>query len=213
MSCNNCEMRKLYPDTITAIFMSSTGESITDSHAGIRSEIEKLGEATTEPVIRSLRPVTDMNVLKSSEKLFFNKVTFYGYDPLMLTPGSPQDSNVVSDIYASKATNKIYAQSQFQNGLIPINWLDNYCNPTFRIDGRNFLPGLNTSESGAKVINSAIGIELPQCFSIEKELGSNSIATLEIQSALAQFNSSENKFQNYIVKAVAEFWVGRGYTG
>jgi hypothetical protein len=211
MGCSSCEMRKLYPDTVHAIFVSSTGNPIANTHAGIRAEIEALGTATLEPVKRVLRPITNINYLKESERLYLNTISFYGYDPLMLTPASPQDSDVVDDIYASKATNKILAQSQFQNGMLPINWLDNYCNPVFRIDGTNYLPGLNTVENDNTIINSAIGIELPSCFSIEKELDTNNIATIDIQAALAQYNSTEAKFQNYIIKAVAEFWVGKGY--
>lgn len=211
MSCTNCEMRKKYPDTIYAIYMSASGETIPNTHAGIRAEIEKLGTATLEPEKRVLRPVTNIEILKESERLYLNSVNFYGYDPLMLTPSSPQDSTVVNDIYSSKATNKVYAQSQFQNGLIPINWIDNYCNPVFRIDGKNYLPGLNTAEDDQNIINSAIGIELPSCFSIEKELKSNNISNISIEAALAQYNRTSAKFQNYIVKAVIEFWVGSGY--
>lgn len=211
MGCSSCEMRKKYPDTVYAIFISSTGNEIPNTHAGIRAEIEAIGTATAEPVKRVLRPVTNFKFLKESERLFLNTISFYGYDPLMLTPSSPQDSDVVADIYASKSTNKIYAQSQFQNGLLPINWIDNYCNPVFRIDGKNYLPGLNTVDDDNTIINSAIGIELPSCFNIEKELQTNNIASIEIQSALAQYNRTEDKYQNYIVKAVAEFWVGKGY--
>lgn len=211
MSCNSCEMRKKYPETITAIFMSATGDTVQDTPAGIRAEIAALGATSSKPIERSLRPVTDLRNLKSSQKLFLNKITFYGYDPLTLTGSSPQNSTVVADIYASRTTNKAYAQSQFQNGLLPINWIDNYCNPTFKVDGRNYLPGLNTAEEGEVNKNKAIGIELPHCFTIEKELDSNSISSIDIVAALAQFNSTSGVYQNYIVKCVAEFWVGNGY--
>lgn len=192
--------------------MSATGADIPDTHAGIRAEIAALGTATAEPIERVLRPVTDLKNLRSSQQLYLNSITFYGYDPLTLTGASPQNSTVVADIYASRATDKAYAQSQFQNGLIPINWIDNYCNPTFKVDGRNYLPGLNTVEKGETIKNKAIGIELPHCFSIEKELNSNSISSIDIVAALAQFNSTSTVYQNYIVKCVAEFWVGNGYT-
>lgn len=211
MGCSSCEMRNKYPDTVYAIFVSASGDDIPNTHAGIRAEIEKLGAATVEPAKRKLRAVTNFQFLKESERLYLNTISFYGYDPLMVTPASPQDAAVVADIYASKSTNKIYAQSQFQNAMLPVNWIDNYCNPVFRIDGKNYLPGLNTTDKDNTIINNAIGIELPSCFSIEKELSTNNIASIDIQAALAQYNRTEQKYQNYIVKAVAEFWVGKGY--
>lgn len=211
MSCNNCEIRKKYPDTITAIYMSASGDSIPNTHAGIRAEIDKLGASSSEPLVRELRAVTDVSLLKNAERLYLNKITFIGYDPLMLSPESPQDTNLVNNIYASRSTNKVFAQSQYNNGMLPINWLDNYCKPKLLVDGRNYLTGLATIDSNSNIANNAIGIELPQCFSIEKEIAGNGISSLTIQSALAQYNDTELKYQNYILKAILEFWVGTGY--
>jgi len=201
MSCSvDLATKERYPKTVEVLFMSWSGELVTDIH----SELEKLGKATTNPVVRQLRPISNLNQVKSAADVFLEKLQFTAID--VTDPNSLiQDAETVAAIIASKTYSKAYAQSQYKNGVMPVNFQPNWCHPVLTIDGNVLIPALNSAPGYPEL---GIGIAAPSCIDLNIKLGK--VTDILFISAFAQFIKETAKYQNYPVLVQATFWLGTG---
>jgi len=203
MSCTiDYETRKVYPETIEILFLSHSGEVIIDSIAGIEAELAKLCNSSLAPIERKLRPITELTSIFEAKRVLLEKVEFYPYDTT-LVGATGQDDDVTAEVYSSKATNDIYAQSQFRNTILSQNFLPNHFRPTLLINGKSYLRG-NTPNELPKA-DLAIGLPLPYCFERNIEIGK--VTDIKLFTAFAQKVGA--KYLNYPVLAAVTFWLGK----
>lgn len=221
MSCNEYEMlRILYPRTIIAMFFSTTETNAgqTNSHipndnTGYLTELEKLGQANASvgsrvlqasPYPTRLRPLTRLSAIYQSQEVLLKDIEFIGYDTTF-TGATGQDAATIADIFASRATDKAYAQSIYKNAMIN-NWQPNFLRPEFYVDNKNVLDFLTDNDfESPNIGDKSIGIPLGKCFDLSIRLGK--VQDITVFAQLAQYIVTENKFQRYPLLCTATFWV------
>jgi len=222
-SCSR-ELREEYPETVFVLFCSSTEQNnpqtdafITNAADGFMPEIEavgqgsltpgnkKLSNAGNDPYSTRLRLVTDVSKIIAAPAVFVEKVEWFGYDTT-LTGSVVQDAATLAAIYASKATDDAYAQSLFRNAML-MNWQPNWFRPEFWCDTKNLLGGLDGSNySKLNLGDMSIGIPVPYCFSLEKEIGR--VKDIKAYGQLAQLvGGARGVYQRYMVLCMATFWI------
>lgn len=207
MSCDVSEyILKEYPRTLDLLFISATGDSITNTHKGYIAELEKLASATTEPKTRNMRSVRDYSNL-AGKPLYVEKIELFPLDTT-ITGGDGQDAAVLTEIYDTRTGNDIYAQSKFRYAMMPVNWQPNFFNFNVLINGSQSIEGLDQPAEN-NIADLSIGTFLPYCFDVKLEL--ERFRRIELRSRLAQYISGEDKYQNYPVQAQVSLRVKAGY--
>jgi hypothetical protein len=226
MPCNvDFEFRRQFPDTVLAMFMSSTEYTapftdthITNEYYGYYNELLATGQASTtgpgtptlqaSPYPTLLRPVTDLNPIYSAQRVFLESLEYYAYDPT-LTGAAGQEAAVISAIYASKATDDAYLQSFYRNGLIA-NFQPNFFRPIFSIDDQNVFTGIQSSNFGNKNNKGdlSIGLPLNKCFEFYRDY--SKVKRIRAYGGCSQIVdvSGTKYYQRYPILCLATFWLG-----
>lgn len=201
MSCNvDWSIRERYPTSVEVLFITCSGDPVSD----MNEELDKLGTATDYPTVRELRPISNLEMVQNAGEAFLEKLQFTAID--VTNPNSLlQDADTIAAIIASKTSSKAYAQSQYKNGAMPVNFQPNFCHPVLTIDGKVTIPALNTAPGYPEL---GIGISVPTCLDINLPLGK--VQDISFISAFAQFIAETAKYQNYPLIVQATFWVGTG---
>jgi hypothetical protein len=217
--------RRQYPETIYVLLASSTDKNADQSATqvgntddGYVTELQKVGQnnvnapgtkalgdiATPAPYSTRLRPLTDLNLLINKRKAFLEKIEVWGYDPTLDNSGAPQTQSVLDTIYNSRATNDAYAQALTRNGMMS-NWQPNYCRPEFWVNSTNIIRGLGATKFGnnANKGDLSIGVPLPYCFDVNKDVGI--IRDVQAYGQLAQYVAGN--YQRYMLLCMATFWM------
>lgn len=211
--------RREFPNTVVVPFFSSseyapvqTGSHIPDATDGyLQSEMEVIGQAAADinhnelvasPYPTRLRPLANLNDIYSSQRVFLEKVEFFCYDTT-LQGSTYQDADTLNAIYGSKTGNDVYAQSLYKNGM-PNNWQPNFFRPIFKVDDKNIFHFLQNTNFGGNKGDLSIGLPLPYCFDLNKELGK--VQEIEVFAQIAQYVAESDKFQRYAVQCLATFW-------
>lgn len=226
--CNDSEyFRRKYPETVVALFMSTTETAtdvteaqrnahITNSHDGYLSELEKLGQASTspggtakvtDPYTSELRPVTDLSRIYGAADVMLDTVEFFAYDTT-LDGSEEQDSDTLTAIHNSRTANDIIPQSYYKNTLLSLNWQPNGFRPNVLIDGRPIVKGIDASafENGNNSGDLSIGLPLPYCLDYNRELGQ--VQDIKVHGQVSQ--KIGEKYQRYPVLCKLTFWIGSG---
>lgn len=221
------EIRKKYPNTVVIPYFSSTETNIAQTNAHIPNspdgylvggpEMELLGQDAADvgsellvanPYPTRLRPMAKESLIFQTNNVFLEKLEWFAYD-VTLDGSAVQDAATIAAIYASRAANDTYGQSLYKNAL-PVNWQPNFFRPSFRIDGKDILNYLSTGNFGYNRGDLSIGIPLPYCMEIVKELGK--IRIIEAHAQVAQYIPDTQLFQRYPVLCLATFWYGPSST-
>lgn len=205
MSCFvDYSFKKEYPETVEALFISKSGETITDTLEGIIEEMQKLGETSVKPVVREFIAVSDLSSIFQAQKVFVEKIQFYGYDVKELG-GQNQTDATFNEIIASRNNDLVIPQSNYIRSLLPVNFQPNHFRPNVFIDGKPILT--HETKKELPVALNAIGYNMPKCFEINLPVGK--VNRIDILSALAQ-RIDVAKYINYFMVCEITFWVGYG---
>lgn len=213
------DLRQRYPKLLIGVFLSQTEENptITDTPSGYLTELEKLGQSANgvgtpeyavSPYTTEMRAVTDLTPLLNCQSAYLHTIEYFAYDVTQLG-ATGQNGVVTQAIYDSKTTNEIYALSQFLNGMMPINWQPNFFRPKFAINTNNMIEGISATNTGNKNNQGdlSIGLPLPICFSIQREVGK--VTDIKSYGQVAQYiNADGGKFLRYPIMCVATFYYG-----
>lgn len=206
MSCSIVELREQYPETVILRFISESGDPITDSDIGYLTEFEKLGNDTVEPAIRNLRCIDNINEIFNTPKILLNKIEMFCFDTLKVN-STHQDTPTNTAITNSRTTTKSYAQSAYQNAVMPVMWQPNYVRPLIVANNKPVFRGANSPNGDTPTANNSIGLILPTCLELNTELGA--LNDFSISTACAQYISETAKFKNYPIMAIIEFWINK----
>lgn len=232
---NTRPLRVKYPETMVAIFLSSTADStiktaqqyfnfIPDSPSGYLTELQRTGQASVIPGTTSksavnnnpysieLRPVTDLTDIFNAQDSYLSKLEYYAFNTIVPN-GTGQNGDVVDDIYNSRANNNMYAQSYFNNGMMPVVWQPNYFRPQFYINNNTLIRGISQTNYSDKLNQGdySIGLPLPYCYSLDQPVGK--VDSMKATAQLAQFvggvgDPPVDYFQRYPIMCVATFYFG-----
>lgn len=201
MACLNDELRQKYPNTYEALYMSVSGTTITNTYAGMLTELSRLMGATALPLNRRLRPISRIDKIKQAPAVLIERIEFRAYD-CKESAGTGQDTNVYNEIIGTRTDNEIMPQSYFQNAELSVNWQPNFFRPVFFVNHVDLL-GLTDSEDNT-IADVAIGDVIPACYTLMQEVGH--LQTVMINAALAQWIPLQAKYQNYPLIAKIVFW-------
>ncbi len=206
MSCSIVELREKFPETVILRFISETGDPITNTNIGYLTEFEKLGNDTDSPELRNLRCIDNINEIFNTPNILLNKVELFCFDALKL--GSTyQDAATNTAITNSRTATKAYAQSAYINAVMPVMWQPNYVRPLILANNKPVFRGANSPNADYPIANNSIGLILPTCLELNTELGM--LTDFTIATSCAQYISETNKFKNYPVMGIVEFWINK----
>lgn len=193
MNCTLSEqILKDYPNQFEAMFISVSGDSITDSHTGFLDDLKKVANATAEPQFKTMKPVRNYSEL-FNKPVFIESIEFFPYDTTML--GSEgQDDTVITEIVDSRTSNDIYPQSLYRNAMMPLNWQPNYFGFSLFVNSCQLVEGLDRANN-LSIADMSIGSPLPCCIQINKEV--ERVNSIELLGRLSQYISVADKYQNY----------------
>lgn len=237
MSCSvDYSVIERYPDVLVAMFMSSAeditkvtdtekNEYIQDNYVGYLNELDRIGQAgsapgTTKnnnlannPYSTYLRPVSDLSALYNAQKVFIHKMEFMAFDTTW-EDSENQDSDVITTIYDSRSLNNTYIQSNGFNSQIPATFQPNFFRPDVRINSREIIQGITSSNYGNKANKGdlSIGLPLPWCYDVNREIGS--VKSIEAFAQLVQPikvpDVVDYSFQRYAIQMLIYFRIGTG---
>ena len=207
MSCNiDAEIIRAYPSQFDLLFISTSGDAISNTYIGFIEELEKVANATSTPetkVMKSVRSSRDL----LNKPIFIQSIEFFPYDTTLIG-GSGQDDLVTTEIINSKSGNSIYPQSDYLSAMMPLNWQPNYFNFSFFVNGTQVIEGLD-NPNDLSIADMTIGQPLPYCIEIMKEVPR--FKNFKLTSRYAQYVRGEEKYQNYPLLAKVSIRIGRGY--
>lgn len=240
MSCNiDYNLLLSYPEEVKAIFMSSAEDItvktdndknlyIADNPVGYLIEMDRLAQASVlpgttannkvanNPYSTYLRPVTDMSIIFEAQKVMLQQLDYYAYD-FLNTQSLTQDTDVINTIINSKSSDDAYAQRIILNSMVNVNWQPNYFRPSFKIDGRDVLQGIQATNYGNHRNSGDLSIGFPLPYCAEPYKLYNKPKRIEAFAGLAQaVNISADpsvpvyKYQRYGILLIATFRIGTG---
>lgn len=200
-------MREKYPNTFYATFFSSKpGLVMANNSNGLIAYINALSDATTEPEIRQLIPFSDISKLYEKRCMFLHNATLVGYDGTYSGLSTTADE-IISKQAISNVIDRAYPQSSYLRGAMPVVFQPNFCRPEIRVNNKLINQGLDSAP--AENINNKgfMGLGLPMNTCINVGLEIENFQNISIWSAFAQYIATTNRYQNYPLQMVVEFWV------
>lgn len=188
-------------DLLITKHFSWSGETLTDTPAGMLTELEKLGEAVDVSVglgRSPLRAVSNLTRLYDAERPTLLGIAINVYD-VSLVGSSEQDAatlatikNMVDPAHASFDPVDAYMTSRFRNSVIG-GWQPNFIRPQIQAGGIHVLfEDLDNVSDADRVI----GLDVPWCAEINMQF-SRKIQPLNVWCPAGQIVGS--KIQRYAV--------------
>jgi hypothetical protein len=233
---NTKNFRELYPQTCPVLFLSST-ETQTESQTpynfipntpdGYLTELEELGQASVSPGTTSKsetgnnpysiyqRCLSDISPIINAQNVMLHKLEWFAFDTTQNPAGTGQDQAVITEIINSRTTDKILAQSNYNNALLPVVSQPNGFRPQILINGKPVLLGLQsssyenpTTKDKNNLGDLSIGFPIPYTYCVDQELGK--VQTIQSFGQVYQIvnDGSDNLYQRYPVLTIATFWLG-----
>jgi hypothetical protein len=208
MGCENHEFRQYYGETQYILLGSKSGEEIPKTPLGMRNEIAKICSASAEPLIREFKVLNSIRNL-INQSIYLRSIQFLAYDTYKKSAdvANGQDANTFNEVVVNSQNSspqKMYAHSNFINGMLPINFLDNHFRPQLFINNKNILKNITGYDEDGNA-NSIIGIPHNFCWELNQHC--DKFTGIKGSSAFAQYIPEELKYQNYYVLAILEIWL------
>lgn len=210
MGCGCNDIRQEWGNTAYIILGSKSESEIVNTKEGIRDEIARIMSATSEPKLRDLVPLNDLSIL-TGKRIYVKSVEFLVYDlyKRAVDNDNGQSTDAFNEIVSgsqSSTPQKMYAHSNFINGMLPINFVDNSFRPVIEINGSNVLKGITTFKDNP-IANSLIGIPHNFCWNLDYEI--TNFRSVTGRASFSQFISDAIGYQNYYVQAIIEIWIDK----
>jgi hypothetical protein len=160
--------RELYPFDETIILWTEGGSTVDGS-----------------PLVRTLNPVTSIEVLTNRNEIFVQSIEFAGYD--------------TADDLLEKDEDEVkeYANEIVRGSMLSASWQPNYFRPIVNIMGVNLTSNIHSGDL-------SIGLPMPYCLNINKVISTQTEKNIDVRAALCQ--RSPDGFRNYPVLAILNFW-------
>lgn len=201
-------MREKYPNTFLATYLSTKENlTMTDSDNGLIAYLEALADATISPEVRKLIPFSDITPLRSKNCLFIHSITFFAIDPTRDGLSDTADAIISTQIINGSSVKRSLAQSNYYRSAMPVMFQPNFFRPVVTIDGVLINQGFINGPAGSETNKGykSLGIPMNTCINVGREV--ERISNIDISTAFAQYVATENKYQNYPVQAIIEFWI------
>lgn len=216
---------RLFYATFTSTVKSvSDGDTqIADSNTGYLDELKLIGQANvlpgtineqSAPYSDRLRPVRDLSQLYKAVDCELLRLSYWVYDPtLKIGAGAVtgQSLSSLNEIENSLVLpNDAYAQSRFRFGEIAGAWQPNGFDPSFKINGSEFIIGNGASAFDDKNNKGdlSIGRHFPFDLTFTQPIYIGKITDLQARGQVYQLvETVPPLFQRYIVQCDALFLI------
>lgn len=207
-NCPDLEFRQYYGKARYLRLLSWSGENIVNTPEGMRDEIAKLSVKSPSPLKRDFRILSDIKYLEQ-KSMFFKSVQFLVYDTYKQAPDTDngQDSDMFTEVITNSQNStpqKMHNHSNFINGMLPVNHLDNHFRPKLFVNNYNICNDIVGNKDNS-FANESIGI--PHNFCWDLSIHCEDFKSISGDTAFAQFVKNESAYQNYPVMAIVEVWI------
>ncbi len=200
-------MREKYPRTFQAMFFTTkNGLVLSNADNGLIAYMEALCDATTTPQIRDLVAFTDIAELYQKRCLFVHNMTIFGFDATKDSLSTTADEIIDSQIITPTNT-RAFAQSSYFRSAMPVIFQPNFCRPELRINSKLVNQGVTAGPQGQQTHKGflSLGLPLNTCIALGEEI--EDFYSISLRSAFAQYEPTTNRYQNYPLQIIVEFWV------
>lgn len=206
--CLDYNIRQYYGNARYLRLLSWSGEPIVNSPEGMRNELAKLSVKSATPLKRAFRMLSDIKYLEQ-KTMFFKSVQFLVYDTYGREVDVPngQDSDMFDEVVTNSQNStpqKMSNHSNFINGMLPINHLDNHFRPKLIVNDYNICNDIVGNKDNS-FANESIGI--PHNFCWDLSIHCEEFKSISGETAFAQFIKEQSAYQNYPVLAIVEVWL------
>lgn len=167
-------------DLLLTKFFSWSGQAITDTPAGMLTEMERLGAAVNltdglgQSPLRQLQPLT--RLLRADDPMLVS-VALNVYD-VTLTGSAEQDATTLAAMTATVdpsdagfSPNDGYMQSRFRNSVVG-GWQPNFVRPRIRVNNKSILfDDFEAPSEGYPGADHLFGLDVPWCAEVNYRIG------------------------------------------